>query len=463
MMNLDLQPQLKIYFPAWDELVAAAAASGHELYLVGGALRDLFRGKKISDLDFVCPAAEMEFWEAEILRLNQGKGRFITMGGGAERHSARRLVGPELTIDIAALNGPNLESDLKRRDFTINAMAFALREQAFHDPHAGREALKEKKIISVAPENMRDDPLRIVRAARFILLINGQLTAATRVEMRAACDGLGQVAKERIAVEMNYILADNKAGRGVRELAEVGALQKILPPLVPLAGLEQNNFHHLDVFNHTLAVIESLDRFCQSNPLSIKPPLTSDRVLLKWAALLHDTGKALSKTVDPDTGTIHFFGHERFSAHLTREILAGFALGKDFLNRIARLIENHLRPLLLNLDTCKEKALRRLVFDLESDLDLLLLHTLADLDATRGRDPEPRQQNLIRLSRRLREIYELERETFIKPLISGRDLIALGVEPGPAIGTIIRMIHQKQLAGDISSKEEALAAAKLLL
>ncbi|MCD6269410.1 MAG: polynucleotide adenylyltransferase, partial [Deltaproteobacteria bacterium] len=101
--------------------------------------------------------------------------------------------------------------------------------------------------------------------------------------------------------------------------------------------------------------------------------------------------------------------------------------------------------------------------DLEDDLDLLLLHALADLDATRGRDPQPRQQNLIRLSRRLKEIYEVERETFIKPLISGKDLIALGLEPGPAIGTIIRMIHQKQLAGDISSKDEALAAAKLLL
>lgn len=463
MIISNLQQQLKIYFPAWDKLTAAAAESGRSLYLVGGALRDLFSDRKVSDLDFVCPVAEMDFWEATVLRFNQEKGRFITMGNGAERHSARRLVGPEMTIDIAALNGPDLESDLKLRDFTINAMAFALKEQSLYDPHAGLKALKERKIISVAPENMQNDPLRIVRAARFMLMIDGELTAATRAEMEAACNGLDRVAKERFTVEMNYILAGNQAGRGLRELAEVGALQKILPPLAPLAGLEQNNFHHLDVLNHTLAVIDSLDGFCQSNPLSLKPPVTADRVLLKWAALLHDTGKALSKSVDPDTGTIHFFGHERFSAHLARETLAGFALGKGFLNRIVRLIENHLRCMLLNLDNCKEKALRRLVFDLEDDLDLLLLHALADLDATRGRDPQPRQQNLIRLSRRLKEIYEVERETFIKPLISGKDLIALGLEPGPAIGTIIRMIHQKQLAGDISSKDEALAAAKLLL
>jgi putative nucleotidyltransferase with HDIG domain len=296
-----------------------------------------------------------------------------------------------------------------------------------------------------------------------MLEISGELNAATRDEMQAAVSGLDGVARERFTVELNHIFASNQSGRGLRELAAAGALQKIFPPLAALAGLEQNNFHHLDALQHTLAVIDSLDQLCQKNPLVLPMPAAADCILLKWTALFHDVGKALSKTVDPDTGTIHFFGHERFSAHIARETLSGFALGKDFLNRIARLIENHLRPLLLNLDTCKEKALRRLVFDLESDLDLLLLHALADLDATRGRDPEPRKQNLIRLSRRLKEIYEKERETFIKPLISGRDLIALGVEPGPAIGTIIRMIHQKQLVGDICSKDEALAAAKLLL
>ena len=461
MEIVEIQQQLKIYFPAWDSLVAAAVASGRELYLVGGALRDLFREKKISDLDFVCPVEDIPFWEETILGFV--KGRFITMGNGAERHSTRRLVGPELTIDIAALNGPDLGCDLQRRDFTINAMAFALREQQLYDPHAGREALAAAQIISVAPKNMQDDPLRIVRAVRFMLEIDGELSAVTRDEMRDAVSGLDGVARERFTVELNHIFASNQAGRGIRELVAVGALPKIFPPLEGLVGLGQNNFHHLDALQHTLAVVDSLDNLCQKNPLILPKPAAADCILLKWAALFHDVGKALSKTVDPDTGTIHFFGHERFSAHLARETLAGFALGKDFLRRLERLIENHLRPLLLNLDNCKEKALRRLVFDLEEDLYLLLLHAFADLDATRGRDPEPRQQNLIKLSRRLKEIYEKERETFIKPLISGRDLIALGLEPGPSIGTIIRMIHQKQLAGDIGSKEEALAEARELL
>jgi len=451
--------QLCKIFPAWEKLTKAAKKNAKPLYLVGGALRDLLRGETINDLDFACRAEDMTYWEESLLKVVNG--RFITMG--AEKFLTRRLVGPKLTIDLAALAGPDLDSDLKRRDFTINAMAWGLHEQIFHDPYAGRQALLDRTIVCVAPENLRADPLRVVRAARFMLKIEGQLAPATKEAMVSASSQLNQVANERFAVEFNHILADHQAARGLKELVEIGALQKILPALAPLENLKQNNYHHLDALAHTLATVAALDHFCQNNPLAIDPLTSADRVLIKWAALLHDTGKALTKTIDPDTGTIHFYDHERFSAHLARETLSGFALGKDFLKRLSRLIENHLRPLLLNLNNAKEKSLRRLVFDLEGDLDLLLLHALADLEATQGRDPGPRRENLRALSRRLKDIYHLERANFIKPLINGKDLIALGLEPGPAIGIIIKLIHQKQLNGTINSQTQALAAAQLLI
>ena len=458
-MISDLNQQLCKIFPAWEKLTTSAQKDVKPLYLVGGALRDLLRGETISDLDFACPTEDMAYWEDALLSMV--KGHFITMG--AEKFLTRRLVGQEMTIDLAALNGPDLISDLKRRDFTINAMAWGLHEQIFHDPYEGRKDLQKSTIVCVAPDNLQADPLRVVRAARFMLQIDGKLSPTTREAMTAAVSSLDKVATERFAVEFNHILANPQAARALKELAAVGALQKILPPLAPLEGLQQNNFHHLDVFAHTLATVEALDQFCQNNPFAIALPTTADRVLLKWAALLHDTGKALTKTVDPDTGTIHFYGHERFSAHLARETLAGFALGKDFLKRLARLIENHLRPLLLNPDNAKEKSLRRLVFDLEDDLDLLLLHALADLEATQGRNPGLRRETLRKLSRRLKEIYHFERANFIKPLISGRDLLALGLEPGPAIGIIIKLIHQKQLNGTINNPSETLAEARLLI
>ncbi len=458
-MISNLNQQLYKIFPAWENLTTTARKNSKPLYLVGGALRDLLRGEPISDLDFACPAGDMAYWEDSLLSMV--KGRFITLG--AKKFMTRRLVGQKMTVDLAALNGPNVVSDLQLRDFTINAMAWGLHEQSFHDPYEGHKALQESTIVCVAPENLLADPLRVIRAARFMLQIDGELSPTTRAAMSTAVSSLDKVAPERFAVEFNHILANPQAARGLRELAAVGALQKILPPLAALEGLEQNNFHHLDAFAHTLATVEALDRFCQNNQFSIAPPNPADRVLLKWAALLHDTGKALTKTVDPDTGTIHFFGHERFSAHLARETLVGFALGKDFLKRLTRLIENHLRPLLLNPDNAKKKSLRRLIFDLEGDLDLLLLHALADLEATRGRNPGPRHETLLKLARRLKEIYHLERANFIKPLISGRDLLALGLEPGPAIGIIIKLIHQKQLNGTINNQAEAEAEARLLI
>ncbi|MEA3334162.1 MAG: HD domain-containing protein [Pseudomonadota bacterium] len=458
-MISDLNQQLCYFFPAWEKLTTAARQDDKPLYLVGGALRDLLSGKEINDLDFTCPAEDMPHWEDILLKATTG--HFITMG--AEKFLTRRLVGDKITVDLAALNGPDLACDLQRRDFTINAMAWGLHEQSFHDPYAGCKALKEGSIICVAPDNLQADPLRVVRAARFMLEIDGRLTTATRVAMAETVNALDLVAKERFAIEFNHILAHHQAARGLKELTSVGALQKILPSLAPLEGLVQNNFHHLDALDHTLAVVEALDHFCQNNPLTITPLTTADRILLKWAALLHDTGKALTKTIDPDTGTIHFYGHERFSAHLAGETLAGFALGKEFLKRLKRLIENHLRPLLLNLSNAKEKSLRRLVFDLEGDLDLLLLHALADLEATRGRAPGPRLEALCNLSRRLREIYHLERANFIKPMLSGKDLLALGLEPGPAIGVIIKLIHQKQLNGTINNSAQALEEARRLI
>ena len=454
-----LLQQLNVFFPAWQELSAAAEQNNKPIYLVGGALRDLLSGKEISDLDFACLEEDMAYWEETLLKTVNG--RFITMG--AEKFLTRRLVGDKITVDLAALSGPDLVSDLKRRDFTINAMAWGLHDQSFHDPFAGRKALDEGTIVCVAPDNLLADPLRVVRAARFMLEIDGELAETTKSAMASAVSSLDKVAKERFTVEFNHILAHQHSAKGLKELAAVGALQKILPPLASLEGLEQNNFHHLDALDHTLAVVEALDRFCHNNPLTITSPTTVDRVLLKWAALLHDTGKALTRTVNPDTGTIHFYGHERFSAHLARETLAGFALGKELLNRLIRLIENHLRPLLLNLGNTKEKGLRRLVFDLGEDLDLLLLHALADLEATQGRDHGPRREALLKLGHRLKKIYHLERANFIKPLVSGKDLIALGVEPGPAMGIIIKLVHQKQLNGTVNNRAQALAETRLLM
>jgi len=460
-MNQKLFQQLDRILPPWRELGRRAAEQQTALYLVGGALRDLCRGKRVSDLDFSCLAADFAFWEQAFTDVVGG--HFVTLGTRAEEFQTRRLVGRDLTIDLAVLEGEDLENDLRRRDFTINAMALGLHDGIFHDPFAGRRDLENRLINYIAPENFTADPLRIVRAARFQLEIDGRITAATRTAMAAATAGLSQIAGERLAVEFNHIFSHPEAATGIAVLAEVGALQTIFPPLGALAGLTQNNYHHLDALDHTLLMLAELDRVIRENLFELDPLPQEALLLVKWAGLFHDTGKALTRTVDPDTGIIHFYGHERFSAHLARENLAGYALGKSFLKRLSRLIENHLRPLQLSLGESREKSRRRLVFDLEEDLGLLLFHALADLNATRGRDPEGRRPALLSLSRELLSIFNQEKENLIKPLLSGRDLIELGMEPGPGMGVIIRLIHKKQIAGTIRNHAEARAAARELI
>ena len=208
-MISDLLQQLYKFFPAWQNLTAAARRDAKPLYLVGGALRDLLNGKEVNDLDFTCPAEDMADWEDILLKAT--KGRFITMG--AEKFLTRRLVGDKITVDLAALNGPDLASDLKRRDFTINAMAWGLHEQSFHDPYGGRKALQEGTIVCVAPDNLLADPLRVVRAARFMLEIDGELATKTKEAMTTAIKDLNKVAKERFAVELNHILSHQHSAR----------------------------------------------------------------------------------------------------------------------------------------------------------------------------------------------------------------------------------------------------------
>ncbi len=453
---------LENIIPGCETLSDLARRHGKELFLVGGALRDLLRGSPLHDLDFACRQEDLGFWQEKLPEFFSG--RFISMGTRAQRFQTLRLVRTgALTVDLAVLEGNCLESDLRRRDFTVNAMAFGLHDRIFHDPFAGCRDLEKREIVIISDENLKADPLRIVRAARFMLELEGSLPETTRLAMTEATPGLERVARERFTVELNHIFSHPESFRALETLVTTGALQIILPPLAGLEGLTQNNYHHLDALQHTLAMGRELDRLCQSPPLGLPVPDPDSRILLKWAGLLHDTGKALTRTVDPDTGIIHFYGHERFSTHLARETLKHFALGKPFLARLERLIENHLRPLQLSLGQSKEKGLRRLVFDLEDDLGLLLLHALADLEATRGRNPAPRREALLKLCRELLAIHKKEREKFIKPLLNGRDLIALGMEPGPGMGVVIKLIHQRQIAGEIENRDQALAAAEQLL
>ena len=446
-------------FPQWAELRQIARETRTELYVVGGSVRDALLCRPLADLDMVCQAREMEYWENQIARLSGG--HFFTLG--KERLITRRLVSGNFSFDLTPLEGDNLAADLQRRDFTINAIALGLHDDSFHDPHHGRQALEQRQLLCVSPTSLSSDPLRILRAVRFVLTLDLQLPPETTRLMLDARSGLTDIAGERIGNELSMILARPHAAAGIRRLADTRALDTLFPPLLSLRGLTQNEYHHADAFEHTLQMMESLDDLCANPPETIASPDQEQAIILRLAALFHDAGKALTKTVDPQTKKVHFYGHEQISAHLAGTALRPLGLGKQTIARVLRLIEHHLAPLLLSLGRPKAKAFRKLVFTLEDDLPLLALMALADNLATRGKNFSQRQGKIEACVRELLNVYRQERKSFLKPLINGKDLLALGMEPGPQMGVIIRAVHQRQINGECSSRAEALAWVRELL
>ncbi|NIA19219.1 MAG: HD domain-containing protein [Xanthomonadaceae bacterium] len=459
MNPVQLNHTFNTLFPDWTDLQRIAHNGHAELYAVGGSVRDAVLNRPLTDLDLVCHDRDMEHWEHQITSL--GGGHFFTLG--KEDRITRRLVSHGCTFDLTPMDGDSITADLKRRDFTINAMAVGLHDGSFHDPIHGLQALEQQQLLCVSPTSLKDDPLRILRAIRFSLTIDIQLPPETIEQMTKAREGLLEVAGERIGSEFSLILSRQDAATGIRLLAETRALFTLFSALLPLQGLMQNEYHHVDVLEHTLQVLENLDRLIMEPPDAMTKPDDEQAVILRWAALFHDVGKTLAKTIDSQTGKIHFYGHEQISAHLAHTMLLPLGIGKQTVTRIIRLIEQHLSPLLLSLANPKPKAFRKLVFAMEEDLPLLLFLTLADNLATRGKNFSQRQKKIETCVYNLSHIYQEERKSFIKPLINGKDLLALGLEPGPQMGVIIRAVHQRQINGECNSREEALAWVKNLL
>ena len=382
---------------------------------------------------------------------------------GKEDLITKRMVHKELVIDLTPMAGPTIFLDLEHRDFTFNAMAFGLHDNTFHDPFGGWSALERRQVNCVNPKNLLRDPLRILRAARLALELECTLPTTTMTAMMAASEHLTKVAKERIGLELQRIMAHPLTHGGLQILLDCKALSAIFPFLASLENLEQNEFHHLNVLQHTMLVIEKIDALLADNPFDEIELQLEEKAILKWAGLFHDTGKALAKTVDSETGQIHFYGHERFSAHLARERLNPLGLGKQLISRIVNLIEYHLIPLQLTFSEPKNKTIRKLVYNAGENLPLLLFLVLADTKATGGKEFASRLKNIKSLCRKLLTVYCQERNSLIKPLVNGKDLLALGLSPGPRMGKIIRAIHQRQINGECSDRQAALALAKKLV
>jgi putative nucleotidyltransferase with HDIG domain len=476
--------------PLLERLQPLLTAQETPVYLVGGAVRDALLGRTSYDLDFVVPekAIRLAYTVADAL----GVPAFAL---DRERDTGRVIL-PELQtmLDFARFRAATLEADLRDRDFTINAMALPAGETtaaAIVDPCGGREDLDAGLIRLTHAGALTADPVRTLRAVRLATRLGFALTPETREAIPAAAALLAQVSPERVRDELLKVLLTDTPEDGVAQMAEFGLLPVVLPEIAALAGVAQSPPHHEPVLAHTLSVLRWLVQvevavvyqqqthlpalrqaravlapYASRLGLHLKRPVDGGlegEILLRLGALFHDAGKA--NTGQEEEGRIRFFGHARVGAQLASRRLRSLHLSNEAVSTVKQIVSGHMRPLSL---TQAEKVTRRAIYRFFRDmgaagLDVALL-SLADHLATHdGPGAAGAWEQLLALVARLYEHYfEAYEETIAPPpLLGGRELMdALGIEPGPEIGRLLRLIEEAQAAGEVTSRSEALELAQ---
>lgn len=408
-------------------------------YLVGGAARDYWRGVAPKDFDWAVPDPA-------------GAAAFIAVqtGGSAfpldtERDYWRVNAAGGIQHDFVPLPA-DLHDDLLRRDFTVNALALAEDGQII-DPTGGQHDLKAKRLRMVSAANLRTDPLRAWRAARFAVTLGFGLEAQTEAEVRRVAADLAagllpMPAAERIREELHALLRSPDAAFGLQRLEDLGLLELTIPELREGKGLVQGGFHHLDVYEHGL---EALHQLLARQPEASLP--------LCWAALLHDVGKPRTLEFDPETGRRSFHGHDKLGADLTKAILNRLKLPQDDITHASKLVGSHMIHL-----PATEKEARRFVHRRRELLPDLLHVMLADREAARGlmSSPASRHAYALGLERVLAALEE--QPSAPAPLLTGQDIMALlQLEPGPQVGQAVRALAEAVAVGEVADVAEAKA------
>lgn len=404
------------------------ALLGHgQFYLVGGTVRDALLGHVQSDLDLATNL------RPEVLQSLLTKAGIRVVETGLEHGTITAVLSGE-NVEFTTFRKPNprnepgysetIEEDLSGRDFTINALAFSLSEYSLVDPFQGAQDLRAAVLKCVGDPSKRfeEDPLRILRMIRFGPAQGRSIAPETWNAGRALVDRLEAVPVERIKTELSKILLCDFPGDALRQIERLGALPIVVPELVPSVGMEQNEFHVHDVFEHTISVVERAPK----------------DLILRLAALYHDSGKPHTLSVD-DNGRRHFYQHESISTDLAKAGMKHLRFSNSEIEDVATIVRHHMRPL-----ECGPAGVRRILRDLGPLFDRWLRFKYADAPPVLGDEDIN-----ARLDRFMKLVEEERARENVSPYqnlcIKGDDIMLLGVPQGKKVGMTLKYLHEAVL------------------
>ncbi len=434
-----------------------SADMGVESYVVGGWVRDLLLNRPSKDIDIVVSGSGLELaknlaqktgktknlkvfknFGTAMLRIDDWEIEFV----GARKESYRAQSRKPLVE-----NG-TFEDDIRRRDFTINAMAISLNQDNYGeliDIFNGLQDLEKKKIRTPLDPDVTfsDDPLRMMRAIRFATQLGFHIDCKAFEAIKTNTQRLQIVSVERVMDEFNKILLAPKPSIGLKLLKSSGLLHEFLPELVKLSGTEViNGKAHKDNFLHTIKVVDNLSK-------------ETDSLWLRWAALLHDIAKPQTRQFDENTGWT-FHGHEYFGSKMVPRIFKRLKLPlTDKMKYVQKLVLLHLRPIALTESVVTDSAVRRLLFEAGDDIDDLM--TLCEADITSANESKVKKylENFEMVRIKLKEIEEKDKLRNWQPPVSGNDIMeTFGLKPCREIGLIKTSIREAILEGEIPNRRE---------
>ncbi|HBO54470.1 MAG TPA: CCA tRNA nucleotidyltransferase [Janibacter terrae] len=437
--------------PLLTDLGQRFAQDGHELALVGGPVRDAFLGRTSGDLDFTTSASpeETESILADWGDAHWDMGReFGTIGARrgsdtVEVTTYRADAYDGVTRKPVVAFGDNLEDDLVRRDFTVNSMALRLPDLELVDPHGGMIDLAAGRLRTPsAPEvSFSDDPLRMMRAARFVAQLGLVPAPEVLAAMTESASTLQIVSAERIRDELVKLLLGADPVAGLRVLVDTGLAEEVLPEL-PALRLEIDEHHrHKDVYEHSLTVLQQAIDLETDDEGAVPAP----DLVLRLAALMHDIGKPRTRRFEPDGG-VSFHHHDVVGAKLTAKRMRALRFDKETTKGVARLVELHLRFHGYGDGQWTDSAVRRYVTDAGPLLERLHRLTRADCTTRNQRKATRLRRAYDDLEQRIAVIREQEELDSIRPELDGNQIAeVLGIPPGPVLGEAYRYLLQVRL------------------